>query len=189
MLYEWTYLTSTYPLDFSREDNWVLSFGDTSGYGMHADFANGWDVGYHQNMLDLCTDGTAWNWQDGQCPTIKLWTEGGHTKPCMPQGHFPDEDVGRTWNWLPSLPGCNPLWKDNSTKPTCAKAVPDPPVTKTIAPDSLNEEWYYYSCPMKAQPGGDILFALGDVHPIENMTAEMCLDMCAERNATWAMMS
>lgn len=37
MTYEW-FPIGGFPFDPSREDNWVLSFGDTSGFGFHGDF-------------------------------------------------------------------------------------------------------------------------------------------------------
>ena len=41
LTYEWYYPVQDYPFDPKRDDNWVLSFGDNSGFGMHGDFTNG----------------------------------------------------------------------------------------------------------------------------------------------------
>ena len=39
--FEWYYPVQDFPFDPTRDDNWVLSFGDNSGFGMHGDFTNG----------------------------------------------------------------------------------------------------------------------------------------------------
>lgn len=41
LTYEWYYPVNLFPFDPTRDDQWVLSFGDTSGFGMHSDFTNG----------------------------------------------------------------------------------------------------------------------------------------------------
>lgn len=35
---EWSWPVQNFPFDPKREDNWVFSFGDTSGFGFHGDF-------------------------------------------------------------------------------------------------------------------------------------------------------
>lgn len=41
LTYEWYWSVQDFPFDSSREDNWVFSFGDTSGFGFHGDWTNG----------------------------------------------------------------------------------------------------------------------------------------------------
>lgn len=40
--FEAHWLTSTFPHNGAGSVNWVLANGDTTGFGIHADFMNGW---------------------------------------------------------------------------------------------------------------------------------------------------
>lgn len=51
-------------------DNWILSSGDSSGAGAHADFVSGWPEEMFQEMLDKCDDGKDMN-DTVTCPITK----------------------------------------------------------------------------------------------------------------------
>jgi hypothetical protein len=60
-----------YPLHADGSPRWVLSNGDTTGYGWHADFMNGWRAGALQKILDACDYGGEFGFFDpANCPII-----------------------------------------------------------------------------------------------------------------------
>ncbi|KAG8805605.1 hypothetical protein FRC17_005437, partial [Serendipita sp. 399] len=80
----------------------VLSMGDPTGYGFHADFLNGWDRVALQRALDNC------NQESGRiedCPGfIDLLTD-DQMKDCVNPSRVNEVTNG----WLNTLPGCNPV--------------------------------------------------------------------------------
>lgn len=46
----------TYDVPLEVGDSLVYSFGDTTGYGFHGDFLNGWKKGVMQSLLDYCVN-------------------------------------------------------------------------------------------------------------------------------------
>lgn len=172
MTYEYYFPVDRYPFDPTRRNNWVLSFGDLSGYGMHADFTNGWNVTLLQQAIDECADRYSIGIEN--CPPFAPW-QGQQVPPCMATGLYPNEDVGLNNHSLKALPGCNPLWNDNSTKPTCTNWQ-DPPINMRHGPDL--SEWNYVGCPMSATPSGLILWDV-QITGWVNMTVDLCLQQCA----------
>lgn len=101
----------------------------------------------------------------------------------MPSGLYPSEPVGLDGQSLSALPGCNPLWTDNSTKPTCAEPVPTPSMDLQWGPEL--SQWNYLSCPF-AYTDGPILTA--HQHLLwTDMTVDSCLAECS--GYEYAMMS
>lgn len=94
----------------------------------------------------------------------------------MASGLYPNEEVGLNNVTLDALPGCNPLWTEDSTKPTCSPPVPVPPIDLRYGPDL--SEWNYVGCPMSATPDGLILWDV-QAKSWPNMTVDICLDLCA----------
>lgn len=102
----------------------VLANGDTTGYGLHADFINGWDKEALQQVIDHCDTGTGG--MDG-CPTggglqpQDIYTDEEQNtiaKECSVKPHNPEKVLGT----LTQLPGCNPLTKAGppaSKNPSC----------------------------------------------------------------------
>jgi len=109
-----------FPFDPTRTDNWVLSFvsvpstlnvtyaahtfqGDTSGFGLHADFANGWNVTLLQQAINDPTCNSA---EAGieKCEAFSRWNV-STIPPCMPSGMYPNEPVGLDNRPLTALPG------------------------------------------------------------------------------------
>lgn len=178
LLAEYYFHVEEFPFDPTRDDQWVFSFGDTSGYGAHADFTNGWNRTLLQEAIDSCTDETAPTINN--CAPFAEW-HNVQIPPCMPSGLYPNENVGLHDQSLTALPGCNPVWSDNSTKATCDE-VETPPVDLQLGPDLSS--WNYLGCPMSYDTV-PILSALQQTNLV-NMTVDSCLSSCKEKGFKYA---
>lgn len=115
--------TSAFPFNGASKTTYVLANGDTSGFGIHGDFANGWKATTFQRFLDECrymnaTDeyGGANNPQN--CPALLESYSEEAMYACTPSSKVVDETVGAVQP-ITALPGCNALWQGNVTKPAC----------------------------------------------------------------------
>ncbi|ORY92542.1 hypothetical protein BCR35DRAFT_327667 [Leucosporidium creatinivorum] len=110
----------------------VLANGDTAGYGLHGDFASGWDRDVLQALIDdenCNARQNPYGEDDSTCKVLEGKRDDDGANSCTLVGPIPQEAVG-IMEPLSALPGCNLLWSDNSTKPTC-----DPePSTPAIGP-------------------------------------------------------
>lgn len=93
---------------------------------------------------------------------------------CMATGLWPNEPVGLNGVSLTLLPGCNPLWTDNSTKPTC-EVTTAPAIDTMLGPDL--SDWKYVSCTDYWQLEGPLLTNLTKT-AWEGMTVDSCLAEC-----------
>jgi len=178
LIYEYYWYTAD-SYDPTRDDNWVLSFGDTSGYGLHADFLSGWDEKFLQSVIDGCKSTNSFGIEN--CTVLRPWNATGNfTAPAMPIGYLPNEDIGLGAP-ISALPGCNKIWSDNSSKPTCDVNV-DPPINLRVGPDL--SEWNYFGCPFQYNSNGNILTA----HYFESkdMTVDTCLNECSSKGYEYA---
>ncbi|KAF2215302.1 hypothetical protein CERZMDRAFT_110020 [Cercospora zeae-maydis SCOH1-5] len=93
--------------DKVKPNSFVMSQGDPTGYGLHADFFNGWDEGAIPKLFDDCPQPYYGNSDVGTCPSFK----GFDTKnnDCKLKLEF-KENVDTPGKYLP---GCNPISSDN----------------------------------------------------------------------------
>ena len=95
----------TNDIDQSAGGEFVFANGDTTGYGFHGDFLNGWDMDVQTSAVENClyTD-------DGglvsACPALEASDDVNFARTCPPQPAFWDEPV---LGMLSQLPGCNPI--------------------------------------------------------------------------------
>jgi hypothetical protein len=80
---------------------WVLSNGDATGYGFHADFINGWETGILKNAMTNCNIGES-GAPLSDC--FDVWTD-AERNACTIESVVPEVIDG----WLEHLPGCNPI--------------------------------------------------------------------------------
>ncbi|OAG35369.1 hypothetical protein AYO21_10440 [Fonsecaea monophora] len=93
-------------VDQSKGGMFVFSQGDTTGYGFHADFLNGWDVDVLDSAIDQCMGPNAVNnGQIGLCPPLQASVDPYFSQNCPEQAPFVNETVH---GLLKVLPGCNP---------------------------------------------------------------------------------
>ncbi|KAL1979374.1 hypothetical protein VTN96DRAFT_6090 [Rasamsonia emersonii] len=100
--------------NYTDYENWVYAMGDPTGYGLHADFVNGWtDIDALQNAFATCTGPQGEN--DPGCSIT-----GGHVQGATTQQDAfpaPAEDLGLTAP-IPALPGNNPVTGSASDRQT-----------------------------------------------------------------------
>lgn len=110
--------------------NLAWANGDTTGYGIHADFVNGWDI----NVLSKALNSTACTGLPAaigmtECADLKPYVNMAAAQACKPALGVMQTPCTTNDNAdyvpLTSLPGCNPLWESGS-KPTCSSTqIPD----------------------------------------------------------------
>lgn len=107
------------------QQQYILANGDTTGYGLHGDFQNGWSTRVLSGMLRKCTNPTRDDPIEEGCPFLKPFTNRTAQAECQFEGMRPDESVG----WLngkavplTKLPGCNMPWASGK-KPACPATV------------------------------------------------------------------
>lgn len=151
-----------------KPGSFVTSQGDNTGYGFHADFINGWDVGAIPALLSSCPP---MNEDIGKCPNFK---GGAPTSQCALPVQF-QENVDTP---SPNLPGCNPISDQNpapkyvigalgSNEASCAIATGTEntvglaaPVAESVAPApgpqmitaTINGEVVSWAAPSKRTP-------------------------------------
>ncbi|USW52695.1 hypothetical protein Slin15195_G060140 [Septoria linicola] len=93
--------------DKIEPNTFVLSQGDPTGYGYHADFFNGWDEGAIPALYDSCPQPYYGNSDIGTCPTFKGFSI--KKADCKLKVHY-KEDNDKPGEYLP---GCNPITTKN----------------------------------------------------------------------------
>ncbi|KAL7410277.1 WSC-domain-containing protein [Mrakia frigida] len=178
LFYEFVYQTNLYPY---REGAFVLATGDTTGYGNHADFADGWDTTVLQNAIDTCPDDTSGNIEI--CPALAASIDRSKQQACQPVNEVVDEDTG-LGTWLSSLPGNNPV-KDSSGQAINSASKTDYTETATfISPAGvLPGGWKAEGC-FTEGIGARALQGFSLVN--EAMTIEICLNACKAEGFAFA---
>lgn len=131
----------------------ILSNGDTTGYGVHADFTNvsrifrklqsscadlfaqGWDTGVLRQAINSpsCVVGQAIPME--QCPILAARMNVYKAQTCKPDLGLMLESYGND-DGVPisALPGCNPIWS-SGPKPGCSTPPSSPNVAKFTGSD------------------------------------------------------
>lgn len=107
------------------KQQYIMANGDTTGFSLHADFTNGWDMDVMKNVvLAKCQNTTKAEPVQEGCPALAPYVNQKVADNCNFVGMRPDESVG----WLNGkampidrLPGCNLPWT-SGPKPTCIPA-------------------------------------------------------------------
>jgi hypothetical protein len=150
----------------------VFAQGDTTGFGFHGDFFNGWDVDVLQNAIDICTDDGG---QVEDCPAVTIFTD-QECNDCK----LPTSINEKTSGKLAALPGCNPIapGPDRATVGTCSGG-PTPTLGSGGSADYTDltsiQGWEYLDC------GTDNVSERamnGSWASNDYMSVEICVDYC-----------
>ncbi|WVQ85831.1 hypothetical protein IAT38_007999 [Cryptococcus sp. DSM 104549] len=121
---EYTWYTSQVNPGQALAGNLAWANGDTTGYGIHGDFVNGWDLSVLNRALnDSSCVGINKAITMSDCKTLNAYFDDAAAQACKPEKGTLVEPTGNA-DLVPikALPGCNPLWSSGS-KPTCSPAV------------------------------------------------------------------
>ncbi|OSD05015.1 WSC-domain-containing protein [Trametes coccinea BRFM310] len=160
-------LVSVDQFDYHGEGTWVLANGDTTGYGHHGDFQNGWDIDLLQEAIDTCTNANG-NVMD--CPPLAAVFDQAAADACVLEGSIVDEDIGLDAP-INRLPGCNPIYGSGQTESCTDIAVPE----LKPAQNPLPSGWSELGC-IAEGTSGRALPALTMKDP--GMTRAMCASYC-----------
>jgi hypothetical protein len=111
--------------------------GDTTSYGLHADFLNGWDVDILGKALDDpgCIN-LGHSIEIQKCPTLAPYFDMTAGQSCKPsRGQLTEPFPQGDGNVLPQMPGCNKLWGATGSKPTCDTPPPRLDVSPFLSTD------------------------------------------------------
>ncbi|KAF2140807.1 uncharacterized protein K452DRAFT_319126 [Aplosporella prunicola CBS 121167] len=154
----------------------VLAPGDPTGYGMHGDFINGWNIPALQDTISACTTPGA------DCPpsTLTRYTPGEQQMCKIP--YQVDEQVTGV---LDRLPGCNPLTTDFLAGIMNMKQC----ALKTKIDISVGARgpvggWPYIGCASDWVSQGKLL--KDDQFDSPAMTPRRCIEYCQVKGYTYA---
>ncbi|KAI0765931.1 WSC-domain-containing protein [Trametes elegans] len=151
---------------------WVLANGDTTGYGLHADFQNGWDVDLLQEAIDTCSDA---NGNVLDCPPLAAVYDADVAAACVYDGYLVDEDIGLDAP-ISALPGCNPVFGASADVSSCSNST-NPQLIPAQTP--LPAGWAEVGC-IAEGTSGRALTAL--TFSGSNMTKSACAAFCASHD-------
>ncbi|OWZ63094.1 hypothetical protein AYX15_04854 [Cryptococcus neoformans] len=123
---EYTWHVSTVAPGVPLKGRLAWANGDTTGYGVHGDFVNGWDLDVLRRALsDPTCVGIKKAIPMEECLTLNNYFDDAAARACTPELGTPAEPYGNNDKVpVPVLPGCNPLWGASGPKPTCNPPVP-----------------------------------------------------------------
>ncbi|KIX92606.1 uncharacterized protein Z520_11635 [Fonsecaea multimorphosa CBS 102226] len=127
LFFEVLYMTNS--VDQSAGGQFVFSNGDTTGYGFHGDFLNGWDMDIQTAAVQDClyTDNGG---VVSACSHLSPSDDTNFPRDCLEQPSVFDEPVH---GMLSALPGCNPI----TSGPAMADSVVCPLDSHTL--DAANQ--------------------------------------------------
>ena len=133
----------TIDIDQSAGGQFVFAQGDTTGYGFHGDFLNGWD----QDILDSAVADCLISNVDGTvdtCAVLEASDNVNFPRTCVEQPPVVPEAVH---GMLSQLPGCNPMSYGPSSAPqvVCDVNSSVPISTVSIGPPTTSTSAYSYS--------------------------------------------
>lgn len=178
LFYEFIYNVQDLPFNGAGNVTWVFATGDTTGYSMHGDFVNGWPSlangsNVLQEALDQCNQDNGVGGELNNCPPFVPYIDSASASACKPLNLLVDEDIG-DGHFINKLPGDNPLWIGNGTKPTYAN-YSDEGIGftdfKSVIPGGYTE----VGCIAESTTGRALT---GSYFSASNMTRGICVSFC-----------
>jgi hypothetical protein len=179
--------------------------GDATGFGLHGDFLNGWDLDILTKALnDPGCVNLGHSIEIQKCPTLAPYFDTAAAQACKPaRGQLTEPYPQGDGNVVPRLPGCNLLWGATGPKPTCNPAVPGLDVsafTSTDGPyilpasDRVNftqdqsKGWHGVGC-FQSTDAATPLGSVGITYYDSEMTPARCQSSCSRNGYTYAGLS
>ncbi|WVQ83580.1 hypothetical protein IAT38_005721 [Cryptococcus sp. DSM 104549] len=129
IMLEYVYRTHKLRPGVALKGNLVWANGDTTGYGLHGDFVNGWDFDVLTQALTDTRCVTQGEMTMTACPVLGAYADNAKAAACKPaRGVLESYTDGVA---LKALPGCNKPWASGA-KPTCSPAVADPSLPSAL---------------------------------------------------------
>ena len=171
IFYEILYDTNLFANQWNGTQHpFVFSNGDATGYGLHGNFLNGWDVNVLQNAVDNCNDGSG---QVSQCAAVTTYT----ASECQ-QCQIPTTVLENTSGSIAKLPGCNPITHgpERVIPGTCNDKATFGPGPTNYIDLTQSKHWEYVGC--GSDNIGDRAFR-GQSDGRDDMTVSACIDYCS----------
>ena len=136
----------------------MFANGDTTGYGMHGDFLNGWpslDANGRNVLQDAIEQCNANNGVGGvlkNCPPFVPFLDSAGANACQPENPQVDENVGFK-SPLKSLPGNNPIWMGDGAKPSYGSNWTDSSTNFTDFKSVIPQGYELVGCVAEASNG------------------------------------
>ena len=162
---------------YGSRQPFVWSNGDDTGYGLHADFVNGWDVSLLQRAVRDCTADSG---VVSECKHFMFFTdeEASHCK-------IPISVHEQTQGVLSALPGCNKIQSGpQRATPPRQDCGAQTSIGKPIMPstDVKKKGWKYLGCATDGSPR-----TLEDEREtMADLTVEKCVDYCQSKGFPYA---
>jgi len=176
-------------IDKSDGGYFVFANGDTTGYGFHGDFLNGWDMDVLAAAVKNCLNTE--NGEISSCPDLAASLDPNFSQNCPEQPPLVNETVH---GLLTALPGCNPPTggPNRAASIICPispnlNAIPnqDYIVRSMSKPGDMKGNWTYLGCAQ--DPGISLRPLTGDSYT-DNMglTIEKCTQYCHDNGYAYA---
>jgi len=207
LMLEFTYLPSSWASGKATKGNLIWANGDTTGFGTHADFVNGWDTAVltkalnNTNCVAPVTDGSYRHVSIQQCEVFAPLYNANPS--CTPDKGQMNEPSGASVDLVPvdSLPGCNPVWGSSGSKPGCATTPPSPNVANwqgtdgsLVATGAQNKArklpttpgWQQVGCIIDSWTG--MLTGRTPSYYDTKLEPKSCTAACSKQGFSWALM-
>ncbi|KAF2426326.1 WSC-domain-containing protein [Tothia fuscella] len=170
LFYEIYYSVNT--IDQTDGGRFVFSNGDTTGYGFHGDFLNGWDTTVLGPALQQCATSDNGSGQIQDCPVLAAVNSASYARNCPERPPLLHEPVK---GMLLKLPGCNTI--TSGPQPATSDQVNSPIV------NSATEGWQYLG---SADDGTSNRALAGANWADDSMTVGKCQQFCSSKNFQYA---
>jgi hypothetical protein len=174
MFFEILYDTARFDAEWDGDKHpFVFAQGDTTGYGLHGDFFNGWDVDVLQKAIDTCTSDGG---QVEDCGAVTMFTS-QECNDCK----LPVTVNEKTSGKIPKLPGCNPV--DGAAAGACTDTTQFGSYSSDYTDVTQIQGWEYLGC------GTDNVVdraMSGAWEYNDYMSIESCIDWCSNKGFSYA---